>query len=262
MLKKDELIYWCVVYQDQVWSDGKTVPFMTEDDLPLSIINPIKIGEYQNHEVYWATASQSLNDKGCSLRSLLMIDPVLFGLMSRGVQFSHAQLSHQFCGTCGEVCHLTVDNTLPIMQCTQCKKVHYSPISPCVIMAVRRNNEILLAQHCRHNKPLSTVLAGFVEAGETLEQAVAREVFEETNITVKNIRYFSSQPWAFPSQLMVGFLADYDFGEILVDPSELQSADWVKETESHDLAPKGTLARALIDHTFFEIHQSVKTIDK
>ncbi len=262
MLKKDESVYWCVVYQDQIWSDGENVPFMSKSDLPFSIKNPIKIGEYQGKAVYWATKSQPFSENGCSLRALLTIDPILFGLMSRGVQFSYAQKNQRFCGECGGECHLDIENTLPIMTCYQCQKVHYSPISPCVIMAVRRGDKLLLAQHCRHNKPLSTVLAGFVEAGETLEQAVAREVFEETQIRVKNIQYYASQPWAFPSQLMVGFLADYDSGEILIDTKELIWADWVTEMDSHNLAPQGTLARSLIDHAFFEMHQSAKTIDK
>ena len=96
--------------------------------------------------------------------------------------------------------------------------VTYPVICPSIIVAVRRGTEILLANHKRHYTPgkagIYTTLAGFVEVGETFEDAVHREVFEETGIRVKNIRYFGSQPWAFPNSQMVGFLADYDSGEI------------------------------------------------
>ena len=91
-----------------------------------------------------------------------------------------------------------------------------------------------------------TVIAGFLEVGETLETCVAREVEEETGIKVKNIRYFGSQPWAFPSSMMMAFLADYESGEIRPDFSELKDAQWFETSELPLVAPEGTIARALI----------------
>lgn len=263
MLKKSDLAYWCVVWQNEIWSDGQNAPFLTESDVPFDSANKIQIGEYEGHSVYWLSVAEKITDTWCSLRALLHLDCVLFGLLSRGMQFSHAQRAQKFCGACGGQCLPDIEHDLPIMRCPSCSQVHYSPISPCVIMAVRRGDCILLAQHLRHKTPLSTVLAGFVEAGETLEQTVAREVFEETQIQVKNVRYFASQPWAFPSQLMVGFLADHEAGEITVDKTELMTADWfdITEAKTQALAPEGTLARALIEHTFFEIEQSAQSID-
>ena len=139
------------------------------------------------------------------------------------------------------------------MQCNECRKLHYPRIFPSIIVAVRRGEQILLAQHQRHKGGLFTVLAGFVEVGETLEMAVEREVFEETGIKIKNIRYIGSQPWAFPSSLMMGYMADYDSGDIRIDKNELIKADWYCKDDLPELAPKGTIARTLIETTLEKI---------
>lgn len=110
-------------------------------------------------------------------------------------------------------------------------------------------DEILLAQHTRHRNGVFTVLAGFVEVGETLEQTVAREVMEESGITVKNLRYVSSQPWPFPQSLMMAFMADYAAGDINIDPKELLSAGWYRYDALPLLPPPGTIARRLIEDT-------------
>ncbi len=120
---------------------------------------------------------------------------------------------------------------------------------PCIIVAIRRDDAILLAQHTRHRNGVHTVLAGFVEVGETLEQAVAREVMEESGIRVKNLRYVTSQPWPFPQSLMTAFMADYADGEIVVDKKELLTADWYRYDDLPLLPPPGTVARRLIEDT-------------
>src|SRR5690606_23719735 len=133
------------------------------------------------------------------------------------------------------------------------RTLHYPRIFPCIIVAVRKQQEILLAQHPRHRNGMYTVIAGFLEVGETLEQCVAREVKEETGIDVTNIRYFGSQPWAFPSSMMMAFLADYAGGEIKPDYSELSDAQWFGLGTMPEVAPVGTIARALIEQTLLDI---------
>ncbi|MBN9931258.1 NAD(+) diphosphatase, partial [Pantoea agglomerans] len=113
----------------------------------------------------------------------------------------------------------------------------------------RRGDEILLANHARHRNKVYTVLAGFVEVGETLEQAVAREVMEESNIRVKNVRYVTSQPWPFPQSLMTAFMAEYDSGDLQHDGKELLDASWFRFDELPLLPPPGTVARRLIEDT-------------
>ena len=136
------------------------------------------------------------------------------------------------------------------MLCSHCRERYYPQIAPCIIVAIRRDDSILLAQHVRHRNGVHTVLAGFVEVGETLEQTVEREVFEESGLKIKNIRYIGSQPWSFPNSLMLGFLADYDSGEIRIQKEELNDAAWFKyDSPLPTLPPQGTIARKLIEMT-------------
>ncbi|CAJ0995702.1 NADH pyrophosphatase [Sodalis praecaptivus] len=133
--------------------------------------------------------------------------------------------------------------------CDHCHERYYPQIAPCIIVAIRRDDQILLARHSRHRGDIYTVLAGFVEVGETLEQCVAREVMEETQVQVKNVRYVTSQPWPFPHSLMMAFMADYDRVDIQHDPRELLDAGWYRYDALPLPPPPGTVARRLIEDT-------------
>lgn len=113
-----------------------------------------------------------------------------------------------------------------MLQCGHCEHHVYPRINPCVIVLITRGDEVLLASHHRHGKAFYSCLAGFVEAGESAEEAVHREVMEEVGIKIDNLRYIASQPWPFPSQLMFGYLADYESGEIDADEEEIEDAVW------------------------------------
>ncbi|MGL4085564.1 NAD(+) diphosphatase, partial [Escherichia coli] len=153
----------------------------------------------------------------------------------------------KYCGYCGH--EMYPSKTEWAMLCSHCRERYYPQIAPCIIVAIRRDDSILLAQHTRHRNGVHTVLAGFVEVGETLEQAVAREVMEESGIKVKNLRYVTSQPWPFPQSLMTAFMAEYDSGEIVIDPKELLEANWYRYDDFPLLPPPGTVARRLIEDT-------------
>ena len=182
-----------------------------------------------------------------SVRQLIDEDVGLFQLAGRGVQLAEFYRSHRFCGYCGH--EMTHSKTELACLCHHCRERYYPQIAPCVIVAIRREDEILLAQHHRHRGNMYTVLAGFVEVGETLEQAVAREVMEESRIRIKNLRYISSQPWPFPHSLMMAFMADYADGELRHDPQELRDAGWFRYDRLPVLPPPGTVARRLIEDT-------------
>ena len=126
----------------------------------------------------------------------------------------------------------------------------FPQIEPAVIVCVKRGEEILLARHANRTKSFWTTLAGFVEIGETAENAVKREVFEETAIRVKNIRYVASQSWPFPDQLMLAFVAEYDAGEINIQKEEILEAAWFSRTALPEIAPKGSVAYDLITGVF------------
>jgi NAD+ diphosphatase len=252
MLNQHTKAYWCVVNDSAIWLEAESLPYGSAIDMNLPFESAVRIGEYENRPVLW------LNDEHVeqtliytNLRSLLLVKESLFFMISKSIQYGFMAREFRFCPQCGGRNQLNINQIA--MQCNECRKLHYPRIFPSIIVAVRRGEQILLAQHQRHKGGLFTVLAGFVEVGETLEMAVEREVFEETGIKIKNIRYIGSQPWAFPSSLMMGYMADYDSGDIRIDKNELIKADWYCEGDLPELAPKGTIARTLIETTLEKI---------
>jgi NAD+ diphosphatase len=141
-------------------------------------------------------------------------------------------------------------------ECPACSFVTYPPVSPAIIVAVRRGNRLLLGRSPHFPKGRYSVLAGFVEPGESLEEAVAREIFEEVHIAVKDIRYVASQPWPFPHSLMVGFTALWESGEIRIDEKEIEDARWFSPEDLPDLPPPSSISRRLIDAFLLEMGEN------
>jgi NAD+ diphosphatase len=163
----------------------------------------------------------------------------------RAGQIVHWHTRHLFCGACGRQ---TSDHPGERAKtCPGCGLVYHPRVSPAVIVAVVRENRLLLAHAARFPGNFYSVLAGFVEPGESLEECVRREVFEEVGIRVADIRYFGSQPWPFPDSLMVAFTAEYAAGEIRVDSSEITDAGWFLAGELPQIPPPISIARRLID---------------
>ncbi len=150
--------------------------------------------------------------------------PMVVDHVGKALQLVHWLSSHRFCGVCGQP--LMPHPVERALQCPQCQHRVFPRISPCVIVLVRRDRHILLARHAGRGSATFSCLAGFMEVGETPEQTLCREVREETAIEISNIRYVRSQSWPFPSQLMLGFHADYAGGEIRVDGEEILEASW------------------------------------
>lgn len=169
----------------------------------------------------------------------------LFWVAGRANQLVAWEMSHHFCGRCGGPTRDKTDERAKT--CPGCGLVNYPRLSPAVIMAVLKDDCILLARNNRFRAPMFSVLAGFVEPGETLEECVEREIREEVGITVKHIRYFGSQPWPFPDSLMIGFVAEYADGEIAVDGNEIAEAAWFSRNDLPPIPPSISIARRLID---------------
>jgi NAD+ diphosphatase len=163
----------------------------------------------------------------------------------------HWRRRHRFCGVCGAAC--LVGSAGHVMLCQGCGAHHFPRTDPAVIMLVTRGERVLLGQPTAFRTyRVFTTLAGFVEPGESLEEAVAREVFEETGVGVANVRYRSSQPWPFPSSIMLGFRADALDEAITIDPHEIADARWftrqdLREADGFVLPPDFSIARRLID---------------
>jgi len=180
------------------------------------------------------------------LRPLLgLLGKDIFSVTARAFQIMHWERTHQFCGRCGHHTELRDEERARV--CIECGLVNYPTISPAIIVAVIMGSQILLARSHRFHTGFYSVLAGFIEYGETFEQCVRREVKEEVGIDVGNIRYFASQPWPFPNTLMVGFTADYAGGVVTADKVEIADARWFKADNLPAIPPKGTIARQLID---------------
>ncbi|MEO8182185.1 MAG: NAD(+) diphosphatase [Deltaproteobacteria bacterium] len=187
-----------------------------------------------------------------SLRSLYgQLTEEEFAVAGRAVQIATFAVTHRFCGGCGQP--TTRDAVERCVRCPSCDLVFYPRVSPAIIVLVRRGQEALLATSARFATGFYSTLAGFVEPGESLEQTLAREVFEEVGIQVANVRYFGSQPWPFPHSLMVGFFADYAGGDIVVDGQEILDARWFAADALPEVPPKLSIARQLIDAWLVEV---------
>lgn len=169
----------------------------------------------------------------------------MFWIGGRATQIVNFNNNHKYCGRCGTLTQNVEGERAK--KCTKCGLVNYPRISPAIIVAVVKDGKLLLAHNNQSAKELYSVVSGFVEVGETFEDCVAREVHEETGITVKNIKYFGNQPWPFPNSLMIGFTAEYESGVIQVDGKEIGHANWFSSTEMPLTPDSISIAKKLIE---------------
>ena len=173
------------------------------------------------------------------------LDDISFSMAGKSSQILDWDNKSNYCGRCGSKTYFKNDERAKI--CPECNLIDYPRISPAIIVAVIKNDKLLLAHNSKFNNNRYSLIAGFVDSNETLEDCVRREVFEEIGIKIKNIKYLNSQTWPFPNSLMVGFLAEYASGEINVDGIEISHAAWFDKNNLPVLPPKFTIARKIID---------------
>ena len=182
------------------------------------------------------------------IRQLLPVwNQVQFEQASRAIQLLEWRRNHRFCSHCGTA---TIAHAKEhAMVCPACGYHQYPRVQPCIITVITRGeDEILLARNARNPQPVYGLIAGFVEVGETLEETVHREVMEEIGLKVKNLRYLASQPWPFPSNLMLAFHAEYDSGEIKLQEEEIADAQFFKFNQLPTIPFQGSIAHSMIMH--------------
>ena len=186
-----------------------------------------------------------------SLRTLIgtLSSEQLYPLF-KAAHISYWLSKNRYCSCCGHALRHEFEPVLKAV-CTECAHQAYPKIQPCIIVAVNRGDQILLAKNAANKRDFYSLIAGFVEPGESLEQAVAREVLEETGLSIKQIEYLGSQPWPFPMNLMIGFKAEYASGDIELVDQELSDAQFFSSDQLPTLAPEGSIARRIIDQQLF-----------
>ena len=181
----------------------------------------------------------------CGLRaSFAFIMPQEYKAAGKAFQILYWDKHSHYCPACGTL----MRQHTPIMKkCPQCGYESYPPIATAIIVLVRKGDEILMVHARNFRGNFYGLVAGFLEAGETLEECVEREVMEETGLRIKNITYFGSQPWPYPSGLMAGFVADYAGGEIKLQNEELSAGAFYRRDNLPELPTKPSIARRMID---------------
>jgi len=245
--------YWFVFCANKllIMPDGCSIPYLRSiTDLNLAPVRTQYLGTLQGHPCYSAEVSpDTVVPEGLSFRELRslygVLDEDIFLLAGKAVQIVNWDQTHQYCGRCGHKTETLEGERAkkgPVCDC-----ISYPRISPAVITAVIKDNKILLSRYAASRRNMHTIIAGFVEPGETLEECIKREVMEEVFILFRNIKYFGSQSWPFPNSLMIGFTAEYESGEISVDGAELSEAGWYGMDNLPEIPPKMSISREIID---------------
>ncbi len=247
--------YWFIFFGDKLLVNSAngdySIPCL--NDLSQLNISPVRkqyLGEYLGRPCFSAELASGDNIPAetvlLDLRSLYTsVSEDLFLLAGKAYQIVCWDQTHQYCGKCGSETKDLPGERAKI--CPKCGFTSYPRICPAVITAIRKDDKILLA-HAKHFKDgMYSLIAGFVEPGETLEEAVQREITEEVGIKVRNIKYFSSQPWPFPNSMMLGFTAEYESGDIKADGVEIADARWFAADNLPGLPPEMSIARKIIN---------------
>jgi NAD+ diphosphatase len=254
--EKVDPAWWFAIQEDKVLiqqeSSAATIPRVVDFvEFGLEVLRQHYLGRLDGCHCYAVEVAEGVTPPhGMRFEGLRQMygrmDEYMFALAGRALQIIDWDRTHQFCGRCGS--ETRTHATERAKECPKCGLLHFPRLAPAIIVLIRRDREMLLARARRFTTAMYSTLAGFVEPGETLEEAVIREVKEESGITVKDIRYFGSQPWPFPHSLMIGFTANYASGQITLNDSENIDVGWFTvENLPSQLPGEMSIARKLID---------------
>lgn len=244
--------YWFVFNSDKILINVKNsnIPFSKDlSEFNFTNIKKIYLGTLKGQPCYTAEVEETDYPEDWDLLDLRSIysnlEEDIYLLAGRAIQIINWDKNHQFCGKCGTPTE-TMDEEMAKF-CPECGFTSFTRLSPAVITAIIKEGKLLMAKHTYHRPNRYGLIAGFVEAGETLEEAVQRETMEEVGLKVKNIKYFGSQPWPYPHSIMIGFTAEYESGEIEVDGEEISHARWFTIDDLPEIPSRISIAGELID---------------
>jgi len=248
--------WWFVIQDDNVLvrhePNGEAIPRVLNPlELGLTTMRQHYLGRLDGCHCYAVeVVDGSAPHRGMEFEGLRkiygLLDDDLFSLAGKALQIIDWDRTHRFCGRCGS--ETRTHATERAKECVRCGLLHFPRLAPAIIVLVKREHEIMLARARRFTAAMYSTLAGFVEPGETLEEAVVREVKEESGITVKEICYFGSQPWPFPHSLMIGFTAKYASGQITLNDDENVDIGWfAPQSLPSQLPSEMSIARKLIN---------------
>lgn len=205
------------------------------EHLNISIYNIQYMGAFCGHNCYCGEVADDIGEENVVFLDLKTlsntVDEDTYTLSSKANLLLNWLKLNQYCGVCGSKMYKKDSPSERAMVCSNCGNTTWPRTSPAIIVAVVKEDKLLLAQNRQFPNRMYSVIAGFVEYGETLEECVKREVYEEVGIKVKNIKYFGSQPWPYPNSMMIGFTAEYLDGEIEADGKEIVHAGWFSKEE-------------------------------
>ncbi len=243
--------YWFIIYNGEILTtqsgEQHTIPIGEEPPVAppdgttihtFDTLNGIPCKTFELREAIETTQMVGIR----ASYDLLTLDE--YYTAGKASQILHWDKNSQFCPRCG----VPTPQIAPIAKkCPICNQEFYPRISPAVIVLIKREDSILLVHARNYQSKVNGLVAGFLEVGETLEECVHREVAEEVGLKIKNLRYYANQPWPYPSGLMVGFVADYESGEIKLQDEELTAGAFYTKDNLPMIPHKLSIARRLID---------------
>lgn len=247
--------YWSIIQGNSaVFEETPSGPALPKDDLPVWLTPqqpPLCIGIWQGKPLRVITISSNLQLQPPFVAEAFnasgnCLDIGTLTISGLAKQILHWERQGRHCSRCGARTESILGSWGK--RCTSCSAEHYPHIHPCAIVLVKRGNQLLLTRKAEWPAGRYSLVAGFLDFGESLEECAIREIREETGITAENVRYVGSQNWPFPAQLMAGFVAEYAGGEIVVDTHELEDARWFPVDALPTLPPSRSIARWIIDN--------------
>ena len=244
-------VYWFIFFNDQLLLQKKgetyTIPYSINPPVPVK--NVLEVSLLEDMPACTGSVDTPLEETAeylpMGLRaSYDYLDPILHKIAGKAYELIYWDQHSRFCPSCGTK---TVMQTTISKQCPNCKYEIYPVVSPAILVLIRKGDAILLVHARNFRGSFYGLVAGFLETGETLEECVRREVMEETGLEINNITYFGNQPWPYPSNLMVGFIADYVSGTIRLQDEELSEGAFFTKDNLPELPRKLSLARKMID---------------